>query len=159
MISKNPYIWNSRSKNCYCSEPSKIENYDKAIENTTQIWECHHRLETHTSDGERRLVDLTPLELKALDMYYHRPPEEFIFLTKEDHVSLHSRYRNQKLDEKGRTSPNKGKHLSDETRRKLSNARKGKPKSGEHKRKLSEAHKGKFKGKHWKLVDGKRVWY
>jgi len=32
---------------------------------------------------------------------------------------------------------------------------KGKPKSEETKRKLSDA----FKGKHWKLVDGKRVWY
>ena len=32
---------------------------------------------------------------------------------------------------------------------------KGKKFSEEHKNKLSEAHKGK----HWKLVDGKRVWY
>lgn len=33
-------------------------------------------------------------------------------------------------------------------------AKKGKL-SEEHKKKLSEA----YKGKHWKLVDGKRVWY
>ena len=27
------------------------------------------------------------------------------------------------------------------------------------KKKMSKAHKGIFKDKHWKLVDGKRVWY
>ena len=37
----------------------------------------------------------------------------------------------------------------------MSEAQKGKKLSEEAKRKLSEAKKGK----HWKLVDGKRVWY
>src|SRR5574344_3115412 len=36
-----------------------------------------------------------------------------------------------------------GKHLSDEVRRKISEAKKGKHKSDETRRKLSEAHKGK----------------
>ena len=40
--------------------------------------------------------------------------------------------------QKGRISPNKGKCLSEET-----------------KRKLSETHKGK----HWKLINGKHVYY
>lgn len=66
----------------------------------------------------------------------------------------------------------KGKHLSEETRKKMSEARKGeknpnfgKPKSEETKKKMSEAHKGQIpwnkgkKGKHWKIIDGKRVWY
>lgn len=43
---------------------------------------------------------------------------------------------------KGRPATNKGKHLSDE-----------------QKAKMSAAMKGKNKGKHWKLIDGKRVWY
>lgn len=29
----------------------------------------------------------------------------------------------------------------------------------ETKRKISESHKGLRKGKHWKVVNGKRVWY
>ena len=56
--------------NCFCTKPELIENYDEAIADTTQTWECHHRLQTHTSDGERRLIDITSTELIALGMYY-----------------------------------------------------------------------------------------
>jgi group I intron endonuclease len=49
----------------------------------------------------------------------------------------------------------KGRTLSEETRRKLSKALKGRSFSEETRKKLSEAKKEK----HWKLVDGKRVWY
>lgn len=48
----------------------------------------------------------------------------------------------------------KGKHHSEGTRKKMSEAHKGKQFSEEHKRKLSESHR-----KHWKLIDGKRVYY
>ena len=41
----------------------------------------------------------------------------------------------------------------------MSEFRKGKTFSEVHKRNLSESMKGKHKGKHWKLIDGKRVWY
>ena len=33
--------------NCYCKNVTMIENYSKAVLDTTQIWECHHRCETH----------------------------------------------------------------------------------------------------------------
>ena len=111
-------------KSCICRTPELIENYDKVIADTTQTWLCHHRLETHNSDGERRLVDIEAEELIALGMYFDRPPEELIFMTELEHKRLH-------------------------------NVGKPKPKSEETRRKLSEAKKGK----HWKLVDGKRVWY
>lgn len=63
----------------------------------------------------------------------------------------------RKLSEvrKGKTPWNKGKHPSEETRKKLSEVHKGKHHSEEAKSKMSELKKGK----HWKLVDGKRVWY
>ena len=60
---------------------------------------------------------------------------------------------------KGKPGAMKDKHHSEETKRKMSESHKGKPKSEEHKRKLSEAHKGQRKGMHWKLADGKRIWY
>lgn len=116
---------------CYCRHPELIENYDKAVADETQTWEVHHRLETHTSDGERRLVELTREELKALAMYFDRPPEELIFLTIAEHTKLH------KIGKK--LGP-----LSDETKRKISEAHKGMKFSEEHKQKLSETRKGKF---------------
>lgn len=148
-------------KSCFCRMPELIENYDKAVADSSRIWHCHHRLETHNSDGERRLVDISREELIALDMYWNRPPEELIFLTSAEHNSLHN---------KGK----KHRPVSDETKRKMSEAHKrqvawnkgthesgmkGKHYSEESKRKMSEAHKGQHKGMHWKLVDGKRVWY
>ena len=111
----------------FCKDYEKIENYEKAKANDFKGWECHHRLQTWTSDGESRLVDISAAELKALGMYYNRPPEELIFLTVSEHKSLHS----------------KGKHHSEETKKKMSEAAKGKKMSAESKKKNSEAHKGK----------------
>ena len=56
----------------------------------------------------------------------------------------------------------KGKPLSEETKLKISATLTGKPgrrHSEETKRKISEANKGRLKGRHWKLVDGKRTYY
>ena len=159
-------------KSYCCGDISKIENYDKAIADTTQIWQCHHRLETHNSDGERRPVDITSSELIALGMYYNRPADELIFLMHKDHVKLHLEHNYKwttlgykhteeakvKISEafKGRkhgplteetraklSAAHKGKLHSEESKQKMSAAHKGKPKSEEAKRKLSEAHKGK----------------
>ena len=109
----------------YCrDEISKIENYEKAIADKTQTWVLHHRLEL-TLDGE---FALSRDQLKMHDMYYNRPYYELIFLTRADHRRLH------------------GINMSDETRRKISEAKKGKklaPFSEERRRKMSESHKGK----------------
>ena len=120
----------------YCKDDiSKIENYELAIADTTRTWHCHHIL------GEI----LTRQQLLEHDFYYDVPPCMLKFVTKAEHNRLHK----------------KGKHPSEESRKKMSEAKKGKssPRKGvtlsdETKRKLSEARKGKS----WKLIDGKRVW-
>ena len=131
---------NAYTVKCFCyDDPMLIENYDKAIADKTQTWVLHHRLETHTSDGERRLVDLKPDELISLCMYFHRPAKEFIFLTKSEHIKLHK-------------VGNKRGPLSAETKEKISKAKKDKSKtlSEEHKRKISDAMKGKYRSEETK---------
>ena len=124
----------------YCKDYENIENYEKAAADNFKGWDCHHRLETHNSDGERRLVDISQKELIALGMYLNRPAEELIFMTESEHISLHkpSAETRKKMSE-----ANKGKQLSEETKKKLSEANKGKQLSEEHKKNISEANKGK----------------
>lgn len=74
----------------YCKDYTKIENYDRALADKFVGWQLHHRLETHNSDGERRSVDLGFEELKALNMYYNRPPEELILMKRKEHRQLHT---------------------------------------------------------------------
>ena len=128
----------------YCKNYENIENYQKAKAGNFKGWDCHHRLETHNSDGERRLVDITKKELKALRMYYNRPANELIFLPSSEHMSLHK--IGKKLSEEVRNKISeaiKGKKLSEETKKKLSEAHKGKKRSEETKKKISETMKGK----------------
>lgn len=74
-------------KKC-CQDISLIENYEEAI-SSPKRWCCHHRLETHDSDGRLREVFLTKDELEALDMYWNRPASELIFMSWTDHQKLH----------------------------------------------------------------------
>ena len=117
----------------YCKDYENIENYEKALADNFKWWEVHHLLETHNSDGERRLVDITAAELKALGMYYDRPASKLIFMKHSEHQFLH----------------HKGRKLSEETKMKMSEARKGKYLSEEHKKKISEAKRINSTGRHW----------
>ena len=111
----------------FCKDDfSLIENYDKAIADNTQTWECHHRRETV----------LSRKDLIEIGEYYNRPTCELIFLTPLEHNRLH----------------HLGKHHSAETRKKISGALNGEnhPMFGKHHsaetlQKMSEANKGK----HW----------
>lgn len=68
----------------YCTDASKIENYDLAVADK-ELWHCHHRLEL-TVNGE---YAHSKESLKRLDMYWHRPAFELIFLKPSDHRALH----------------------------------------------------------------------
>ena len=60
---------------------------------------------------------------------------------------------------KGKPAWNRGKSTPEEIKKKISEANKGRHISKEARKKMSEAKKGKYKGKHWKLINGKRVWF
>ena len=133
----------------YCTDYKNIENYEDAVRSPL-IYDLHHRLEI--SEMQSRS------DLKFLHLYFHRPAEELIFLEHGEHVRLHR----------------EGKHLSEETRQKMSESKKGKCRpafSTEWKQKISEAKKGKhhseetrqkmseaMKGRHWHLENGKRIY-
>lgn len=66
-----------------CEDISLIENYDKAIADITQSWDCHHRGEILPC-GRYEAKDL-----KKCGLYWKRPASELIFLSHKDHAGLH----------------------------------------------------------------------
>ena len=128
-----------------CKDYKNIENYEKAKADNFKNWHCHHRLETHNSDGKRRAVDITVAELKALDMYYNRPADELIFLTISEHSRLHmkGKHRSEETKNKMREAL-KGRQFSEETRKKMREALKGRHHSEETKNKMREKAKGRL---------------
>lgn len=90
----------------YCCESyESIENYEEAVNDTEKIWVCHHRLETHNPDGTRRSVRLSVDDLKLWDLYYNRPANELIYLTKAEHRRIHAIPKTEvKVEERTLTS-------------------------------------------------------
>lgn len=137
----------------YCEDIENVENYEKAKADNFVGWCCHHRLQTWTSDGERRLVDIRAEELIALGMYWHRPASELIFMTESEHHSLHN--KGEHNPNYGKPGPNKGKKFSEEHRKKIGEKSKGrctmlgKHHSDESKKKIGEAALRSSKGRHW----------
>ena len=74
-----------RFKKYCCEDISLIENYEKAVNDKTQTWCCHHKLEIELLKK--------PSELKEMGLYFDRPASELIFLTRSEHIKLHSLYR------------------------------------------------------------------
>lgn len=90
----------------YCKEYWKIENYDQAVADESQVWHCHHR---HEIDWA-----LPTEELIAIGRYYDVHYSELIFLTPKEHLSLHKAGENHPMYGKegcwkGKVGPNKGK--------------------------------------------------
>ena len=134
-------ITNIKILKSYCSEYTQIENYAEAVKSPLK-YDLHHRREISESKSASDLI--------AENLYYNRPPEELIFLEHGEHSRLHNA---------GKPSPWLGKHPSEETRKKMSEANKGNQCalghhcSAETRQKMSEAKKGR----HWHLENGHRV--
>ena len=104
---------------------SLIENYDKAIADTTQSWECHHRDEIRILPSGMIALRSAD-ELKEAGRYYGCPANELIFLTRSEHKRLHGIYQSEEKKAKisnsmkGRPNGFKGKKHTPETIAKLS---------------------------------------
>ena len=124
MITRNQ----KANRHKFCSEPLElVENYQQALAEGFKGWCIHHRLEI-CPDGIR----VSRQELKDNGLYYDRPASELIFMRAPEHKRLH--WIGNVI--------NKGKHLSEETRKKISEARKGRTFSEEHRQKISESLSG-----------------
>lgn len=112
-----------------CEDISKIENFELATSDETRMWDIHHRKEI--------IENKTRKDLIAEGKYYNVPASELIFLTRSEHMKLHSNNRSDELKNKisestkGTNNGMYGKHQSEETRRKISETRKRKIQSGE----------------------------
>lgn len=126
--------------NCYCRHPELIENYAKAVADTTQVWEVHHKMEK--CFPQKTLV--------AIGWYYDCEPEELIFLTEEEHKKLDSfckRMKNHKALSK--------KVLCVETEKIFESTMDAQRKTGIGNSNISQACLGKRKsagGYHWKYL-------
>lgn len=113
---------NTKRINKYCCEDlSKVQNYDAAIADTTQTWDCHHKLE----------MFMTRKELIDIGRYYNVPARELVFLTRKEHCWWphvgHSEAAKKRI----------GTHHTDEAKQKMREIRLG--------------QKNPVYGLHWKL--------
>lgn len=121
----------------YCSEPiENIENYEQAVNDPTQTWHCHHRLEIQGPFKNSREL------LKRCGMYYNVPASQLIFLTPSEHSRLHT---------DGENHPFYGKSHTKETREKMSASQRGLKRSETTRSRISKAKMGKqtVLGRHW----------
>ena len=148
---------NIKSLEKYCSEYTQIENYAEAVKSPLK-YDLHHRREISEHKSKSDLIEE--------NLYYNRPAEELIFLEHGEHIRLHNKGKFVSTDTRKKMSDAKkgekcymyGKPKSDETKNRISEAMKGHLVSEEARKKISEANKGKRKGKHWTTENGHRIW-
>lgn len=134
-------------------EMEKIENYEKAVADQTQTWDCHHRLEL-TLEGD---FAHTREDLKRMGMYYNRPYFELIFLTRAEHRRLHSGVKFSEERIKNLSKALKGRKLSEETRNKMREAQRNNPRNQFGKKYFE--HFGYSKSENPRQYDKEHKWY
>lgn len=136
----------------FCKDDiTKVENYELAKADDFKGWCIHHRLEFDVNGNEVQ----HPSDLIRLDMYFHRPYFELIFMKISDHIRMHHVNKKHGLGHKVSeqhkmilSSIHKGKKLSQSTKDKISKSGTGRhwKLSDETRRKMSESHTGKKRG-------------
>ena len=99
-----------------------------------------HKIQAHTHYGYKKDYDIHHLDENKMN----NSLSNLVYLTRSEHSKIHANGRILSEETKRKMSEAaKGKTLSEETKRKISEAAKGKTLSEEAKRKIGEAHKGK----------------
>ena len=129
---------------------STIENYEKAVNDNSQTWVCHHK----------KGVDISRDELIILGLYYHQPASDLIFLTKSEHNKTHKKVlfggkktKSESAKKMWEKRKEEGWCFSEEALQKMSDSKKGKDpwnkgkKGAQHhseetKKRISEKMKG-----------------
>lgn len=75
--------------NRICTNLHAVENYKLAAADKFKGWILHHRFELHSDYSLRYSKEA----LIRIGLYYHRPPEELIFMPVKEHVTIHGRAR------------------------------------------------------------------
>lgn len=107
------------NKGYCCEDISLIENYQLAVSDDLEVWDCHHRLELDPNYGDRKY-------LKEYNLYYDRPASELIFLKHSEHTKLHWQFNSENRC-KNISKSKMGHETSPETRIKIGKSNKGKP--------------------------------
>lgn len=119
-----------------CEDISLIENYERALNDENEVYVVHHRLEIELNVSGKELIEM--------GLYYNRPADELILLTKSEHSSLHGKHAIGELNNFY------GHNHSDETKKRQSEIRKEywltHETSEETKKKMSDANKGEQNG-------------
>lgn len=154
-------IMEYNAKQYCCEDITLIENYDKAIADETQVWDCHHRDEIRVLPSG--MVALrSQKELQENGRYFGCPANELIFLTPSEHSRLHIRYISYEVTPEiiaKRVAKLKGQKRTEEQKQKISQAKLNKhlEYTTAQKNTLSESHnklsKGFYKSfmEHYKL--------
>lgn len=112
------------------------------------MWDCHHRLEIELNKSVQ--------ELKDLNLYFNRPADELIFLTKSEHIRLHNLYMSEERKDKIREG-NRNRILSDDTNIRMSISQKGRTPWNKGKTGMKYGKRKKYKKYKWMTSTGEIV--
>ena len=119
---------------------SKGEIQETTIHNGRLCFKGHgvHQIQLHTHLGYKKNYDIHHLDENKMN----NSLSNLVYLTRSEHVKIHHKGKHHSEETKRKMSDAK-KNMSEETKRKMSESAKGKRFSDEHKQKLSESAKGK----------------
>ena len=140
----------------FIPNPDNKPNIDHIDTDTSNNNVTNLRWVTQKENALNPITRQTISKSKIGHAYWGRP------LTDAERKKISEAHKDKSLSEEHKikiSEAHKGMKYTDERNKKIADANKGKKHSEESKQKMRDKALGRFKGKHWKLEDGRRVWY